>query len=122
MDLVASWTWVEGNVNCSEETLLFINGHCVVIVKSLSLQHLSQLPFLSCGLLQLGSLVLEPDLQLVLAQSQLSTEILPSLLCQVPVGCELLPQSLQLLRGESRPRSFVVGAGGSGGRGGGGAL
>ena len=93
-----------------------------MIVKSLSLQHLSQLPFLSCGLLQLGSLILEPDLQLVLAQSQLSTEILPSLLCQVSVGCELLPQSLQLLRGESRPRSFVVGAGGSGGRGGGGAL
>ena len=89
-----------------------------MIVKSLSLQHFSQLPLLSCRLLQLGSLVLEPDLELVLTEPQLSTEILPSLLGQVSVGGELLPQPLQLLRGEGGPGSFVVRAGGSrGGRG-----
>ena len=97
----------------SEESVLFINGHCVVIVQSLSLQHLGQLSLLSSRLLQLGSLVLEPDLELVLTEPQLSTEILPSLLGQVSVGSELLPQPLQLLRGEGSPGSFVVRAGGS---------
>ena len=84
-----------------------------MIVKSLSLQHFGQLPLLSCRLLQLGSLVLEPDLELVLTETQLSTEILPSLLCQVTVGGELLPQPLELLGGEGSPGSFVVRAGGS---------
>ena len=68
-----------------------------MIVKSLSLQHLGQLSLLASGLLELGPLVLEPDLQLVLAQSQLRTEVLPPLLRQVSVGRELVSQPLELV-------------------------
>jgi len=100
-----------GQFLSSEESVLFINGHCVVIVQSLSLQHLGQLSLLSSRLLQLGSLVLEPDLELVLTESELSTEILPPLLCQVSVGCELMSKPLELVRCEGCPRSLVVRAG-----------
>ena len=79
-----------------------------MVVQSLRLQHLGEFSLLPSRLLQLGSLILEPDLQLVLAQTQFRTEILPPLLGQVSVGGELLSQPLQLIGGEGCPGSLVI--------------
>merc|ERR1719400_501197 len=79
-----------------------------MIVKSLSVQHLGQLSFLSVTFLQFCSLVLEPDLDLVLVQPKFSGEVTPSLLCQVSVGQELLPQFVELLRAEGCSGSLLV--------------
>jgi len=79
-----------------------------MVVKSLSLKHLGQVPLVPGWLLQLGPLVLKPDFQLVFWESQLWTEMLPPLLCEVPVGCELVPQSLQLICGEGCSRSLII--------------
>ena len=68
-----------------------------MIVESLRLQHLGQFPLLPRTLLQLGSLVLEPDLQLVLIQSKLRTQVPPPLFSQILVGKKLLLKSLKLL-------------------------
>ena len=46
-----------------------------MIVQALRAQHLRQLPLVPRGLLQLGPLVLEPDLDLVLVQAQLLQRI-----------------------------------------------
>lgn len=62
-------------------------------------------------LLQLGALVLEPDLDLRLVQSELVGEPAPSVLGQVAVGVELAAQQRQLVGVERRPRSLVVAAG-----------
>ena len=61
-------------------------------------------------LLDLGSLVLEPDLQLRLGQSQLTAEVLPPLLGQVLVGSELSLQSLQLVGVEGCPLFLLCAA------------
>ena len=58
-------------------------------------------------LLDLGSLVLEPDLELRLLQAELRAEVLPPLLGQVLVGKELPLQPLDLLRVEGRPRLLL---------------
>ena len=95
-------------MRCLKESFFFINRHGLVVVKSLRLQHLGQLALLPGRLLQLGSLVLEPDLQLVLAEAELRAEVLPPLLGEVSVGRELLPQPLELLGSEGGPRPLVV--------------
>ena len=79
-----------------------------MVVKTLGLEHLGQLSLLPRALLQLGAFVLEPDLQLVLAQAKLRAEILPPLLRQVSVGCKLLSQPLQLIPSEGCPRPLVI--------------
>ena len=79
-----------------------------MIVDALLSKSCCQGSLLLAVLLDLGSLVLEPDLQLVLAQTQLRTEILPSFLCQVSVSSELLSQPLQLVRSKGRPWSLVI--------------
>ena len=79
---------------CSEDAghlLLLVQGDRLVVVETLGVQHLGQLALLPGRLLQLGSLVLEPDLQLVLAEAELRAEVLPPLLGEVSVGRELLP-------------------------------
>ena len=58
-------------------------------------------------LLDLGSLVLEPDLELRLLQAELRAEVLPPLLGQVLVGKELPLQPLDLLRVEGCPRLLL---------------
>ena len=74
-----------------------------MIVDALLGQGLGEGAFLVAVLLDLGSLVLEPDLELRLGEPQLAAEVLPPLLCQVLADGELPGQSLQLLRVEGRP-------------------
>jgi len=62
------------------------------------------------GLLDLGPLVLEPDLDLGLVEAQVQREALPPLLRQVPVVLELRLQPLQLRRREGRPGPLVLSA------------
>ena len=61
-----------------------------MIVQTLGIQHLGQLSLVPRTLLELGSLVLKPDLDLILIKPQLSAEMLPSLLSEVSVGLELV--------------------------------
>ena len=79
-----------------------------MIVETLGLQHLGQLPPPSLRLLELGSLVLEPDLDLILVKAELPREVTSPLLGQVSVGLELLPQFVELLRAEGSPGSLLV--------------
>ena len=51
-----------------------------MIIQALCAQHLRQLPLVPRGLLQLGPLVLEPDLDLVLVEPQLAGEKATTLL------------------------------------------
>ena len=74
-----------------------------MIVDSLLGQGLGKAAFLVAVLLDLGSLVLEPDLQLGLGEAEFAAEVLPPLLCQVLAGGELPGQSLQLVRVEGCP-------------------
>ena len=74
-----------------------------MIVYSLLGQGFSEGALLVAVLLDLGSLVLEPDLQLRLGEAELAAEVLPSLLGQVLADGELSGQSLQLLGVEGRP-------------------
>ena len=69
----------------------------LMIVDSLLGESLGKGSLLVAVLLDLGSLVLEPDLQLGLGEAELAAEVLPPLLGQVLVGSELSLESLQLL-------------------------
>ena len=79
-----------------------------MVVEPLLLQDLGQLPLLSLALLLLGTLVLEPDLELGLTEAQFPGQVDPPVLCQVPVGLELLAQPLQLVSIEGCPRPLVL--------------
>ena len=68
-----------------------------MVVKPLGRKHLGQITLAASGLLQLGALVLEPDLDLGLVQSKLVGQLLPPILVQVPVVLELLSKLSQLL-------------------------
>ena len=68
-----------------------------MIVDALLSKSCCQGSLLLAVLLDLGSLVLEPDLQLVLIQSKLRTQVPPPLLGQILVGKKLLLKSLKLL-------------------------
>ena len=59
------------------------------------------------GLLHLGPLVLKPDLDLVLRQSQLLGQPLPPRLCEVAARAELALQPLNLLAVEGRARPLA---------------
>ena len=79
-----------------------------MIVQTLGIKHLGQFSLVSSGFFQLCSLVLEPDLDLILVEAKFPTEVFPALLSQVSVGLELVSQLLQLLRAEGCPRPLVV--------------
>ena len=79
-----------------------------MVVKALSRQHLGQVAFAPGGLFQLGALVLEPDLDLRLVQTQVVGQLLSSVLVQVPVVLKLFPQLGQLLGREGCPRPLLV--------------
>ncbi len=78
-----------------------------MVVQALSRQHLRQLTLLPAALLQLGPLVLEPDLDLVLVQPQRIGKVAPPLLRQVAVLLKLPLELGQLLRRERRPRPLL---------------
>ena len=79
-----------------------------MVVQTLLLQESGQVAFVPVGLFQLCSLVLKPDLDLIVIQSELLGQRPPSLLSQISVGVELVLQPVQLVGGESRPRSLVL--------------
>ena len=67
-----------------------------MIVQTLGIEHLGQFSLVPRRLLQFCSLVLEPDLDLILIEPEFPTEVFPPLLCQISVGLELVSQLLQL--------------------------
>ena len=71
-----------------------------VVIKPLLREHLSKRSSASHIPLRLGSTVLEPDSQLVLAKGQLGRERLATSLCEVLVRLKLVSQSRQLLLAE----------------------
>ena len=96
---------------CSEDAghlLLLVQGDRLVVVETLGVQHLGQLALLPGRLLQLGSLVLEPDLDLILVEAELPGQVPPPLLGEVSVGLELVSQLLKLLGAEGGPGPLLV--------------
>jgi hypothetical protein len=79
-----------------ERVVVLVHGHRRVVVQPLGHQHLGQLALGSGTLLDLGALVLEPDLDLVLVEAQLARQALPPLLREVPVVVELPLEPRQL--------------------------
>ena len=65
--------------------VVFVDGHGRVVVEALGHQLQRQRVLLAVGLFDLGALVLEPDLDLVLVQAELARQILAALLVQVAV-------------------------------------
>lgn len=79
-----------------------------VVVQSLGHEVQRQAILNARGFLDLGALVLEPDLDLGLVETELLGQGLPPLLRDVAVRLELRLESLQLLGSERRPRSLVL--------------
>ena len=77
--------------------LVLVDGDGGVVVQALGLQHLGQVALVARSLLQLGPLVLEPDLDLGLVQAELVGQALPAVLVEVAVVVKLLAQACQLL-------------------------
>ena len=88
--------------------LLIVHPHRLVVVQPLGIQHLGQVPLVPRRLLQLRSLVLEPDLDLVLIEAKLARKEATTFLCEIPVRLELGAQLAELLGAEGRPRPFVL--------------
>lgn len=84
----------------ADVVVILVYGYGGVVVKALGHKVSCQVTFLSARLLDLGPLILEPNLDLRFVQAQVLRQILPPLLRQVLVVLELLLQSGQLLRGE----------------------
>lgn len=78
-----------------------------VIVQSLGHEVQRQAVLDAGGFLDLGTLVLEPDLDLGLVQAELLGQGLSPLLRDIAVCLELRLESLQLLGRERRPRPLV---------------
>lgn len=87
---------------------LALLGSGRVVVQALRHEVHGQRVLVARRLLDLGSLVLEPDLDLRLVEAQLLRQALAPLLRQVPVGLELRLEPLQLFRRESRARPLVL--------------
>ena len=79
-----------------------------MVVQSLSHELQGQAVLVAGGLFNLGPLILEPDFNLGLVQVQFLGQRLSPLLRYVPVGLELVFQSLQLLGRERCPGSLVL--------------
>ena len=81
-----------------------------MIVQTLGIEHLSQFSLVPHGFFQFCSLVLEPDLDLILVQLELVGQVLAPLLVQVAVLAKFAFETGQLLRGEGRPRALLLAA------------
>lgn len=79
-----------------------------VVVQSLRHEVQRQAVLDARGFLDLGALVLEPDLDLGLVEAEFLGQGLPPLLGDVAVRLELRLESLQLLGRERRPRPLVL--------------
>lgn len=88
--------------------VVLVDGHGGVVVQALGHELQGERVLLAGGLLDLGALVLEPDLDLVLVQLQLVRQLLAPLLVQVAILGELALEARQLLGRERRPRSLLV--------------
>ena len=95
--------------------LVLVDGDSSVVVEPLRLKHLGQVALVARRLLQLGPLVLEPDLDLRLVQPQLVGQVLPPVLVEVAVVLKLLPEPGELLRAEGGPGPLLLGRGPAGG-------
>ena len=88
--------------------VVLVHGHGRMVVQSLGHELQRQRILLTGGLLDLGALVLEPDLDLVLVQVQLAGQILAPLLRQVAVLGELGLEPGQLVGREGRARPLLL--------------
>ncbi len=88
-----------------------------MVVQPLRGQHLGQVALLAAALLQLGPLVLEPDLDLGLVQPEVVGQVTSPLLSQVAVLLKLSAQAAQLVGGEGCARPLLVRIGGCSSRG-----
>lgn len=79
-----------------------------MVVQSLRHELQGQCVLVAGGLFNLGPLILEPDFDLGLVQVQFLGQRLSPLLRDVPVGLELVFQSLQLLGREGSPGPLVL--------------
>ena len=79
-----------------------------MVVEALRSEHLCQVALVSRGLLQLSPLILEPDLDLRLVQSQLIGQVAPPVLGEVAVVVKLLPQPSQLLGAEGGAGALLL--------------
>ena len=79
-----------------------------MVVQTLRHQSRGKHRFLARALLDLGALVLEPDLDLGLVEAQLLSQILATFLREVAVLVELPLQPVQLLSGEGCPGALLV--------------
>ena len=79
-----------------------------VFINALYPKSMCQAPFLFCSLLNFCSLILEPNLELVLCHPKLTAEVPPPLLCEVLAGLELPHQPTQLLHVESSSLFLVL--------------
>lgn len=79
-----------------------------MVIQSLGHEVQGQRVLVAGGLLDLGALVLEPDLDLRLVQAELLRQRLAPLLRDVAVRLELALESLQLLSREGRARPLVL--------------
>lgn len=86
---------------------LALLGSGGVVVQALRHEVHGQRVLVARRLLDLGALVLEPDLDLRLVEAEFLRQALPPLLRQVPVGLELRLEPLQLLCREGRARPLV---------------
>ena len=68
-----------------------------MIVKSLSHQHLGQFTFGAGALLDLGTFVLEPDLDLVFIQTQFGGQTFSPLFRQIPIVVEFAFQPEEVI-------------------------
>lgn len=87
---------------------LALLGRGGVVVQALRHEVHRQSVLVACGLLNFGPLILEPDLDLRLVETELLCQALAPLLSQVPVGLKLCLEPLQLLSGEGRARPLVL--------------
>ena len=85
--------------------------HRSVVVDALLAQGHGKDALLVAALLDLGALVLEPDLELRLLEAELGAEVPPPLLGEVLARHELPLQPLQLLSIEGGPRLLLRAAG-----------
>ena len=73
--------------------IILVNRYGRMVVESLGREHCGQLPPLPRALFELGTLVLEPYLDLVLVQPQFIGQVLSPLLGEVAVLVKLFLQS-----------------------------
>lgn len=89
------------------DIIIFIHSNGLMIVKSLSFKDFSKLSLVTGGFLYLGSLVLEPDFDLIILKTKFSCKISPSLFGEIAVGIEFVLEPLKLFAGEGCSWSLI---------------